>query len=133
MLWHKKIKLTKDDIMNSIPLKNESLEYEKNEQGETVVIMKRKFTWWLKILSKLFYLSDRKIVTLDELGTEVLNMCDERISFRNMVDRFSRNYKLNLKEAETSIMAYLKSLSERRIVALAIKAKNDDNRNTAKN
>ncbi len=123
MLWHKKIKLTKDDIMNSIPLKNESLEYEKNEQGETVVIMKRKFTWWLKILSKLFYLSDRKVITLDELGTEILNMCDGKISFRNMVDRFSERYKLNLKEAETSIMAYLKSLSERKIIAFAIKGK----------
>lgn len=127
MLFRKKIKISKEDILNSIPLKNEALEYHANERGEMSVIITRKLSWWLKIVSKLVYLQDKKTVTLDELGTDVLNMCDGNITVKAMIERFSKKHKLNIREAEISMMAYLRSLIQRGIIAFAVKKEGSKN------
>lgn len=56
---------------------------------------------------------------LDELGREVWCMVGERLTVREMIERFAREHKLNLREAEVALISYLRTLASRRIIALA--------------
>lgn len=56
---------------------------------------------------------------LDELGGEVWRMIDGKTTVRMMIERFATAHQLSLREAEVSMLAYLRMLTERGIMVLA--------------
>ncbi|MDP6039909.1 MAG: PqqD family protein, partial [Candidatus Latescibacteria bacterium] len=65
-------------MFKSKPVHNDQLEWEKNDEGEVVVTLKRGDSWKVRTLSKIFWIPDKTTLLLDEIGAEVWDMCDGR-------------------------------------------------------
>jgi len=102
------------------PTRNDSLRWEEGDEGEVRVIVERQETWKVKLLSKVFYIPKERKITLDEVGTEVWQMCNGRNSVGQMIDLLSEKYQLNRKEAEVSLLQYLKTLGQKRFVGFVL-------------
>jgi hypothetical protein len=107
-------------MLASRPMRNESLEWENNDEGEVEIHIARQETWKVRLLSKLFYIPKKRKITLDEVGSEVWQLCNGRNSVGDMIEKMSEKYQLNRKEAEVSLLQYLKTLGEKRFVGFAL-------------
>ena len=106
--------------MNSRPARNNSLEWDKNDDGEAQVKVTRQDSWKVRLLSKMFYIPRERKITLDELGTEVWMLCDGKNTVGQMIEALSEKYQLNRKEAEVSLLNYLKTLGQKRFVGFML-------------
>jgi hypothetical protein len=107
-------------MLNSRPARNEALSWEKNETGEAQIMVTRQDNWKIRLLSKIFYIPKQRRITLDEVGTEVWMMCNGRTTVAQMIESLSHRYRLNRKEAEVSLLAYLKTLAQKRFIGFLI-------------
>ena len=106
--------------MNSRPARNELLKWERNDRGEAQITVTRQETWKVRLLSKLFYVPKDRTITLDEVGSEVWEMCNGRTSVAQMINSLRDKYKLDRKEAEVSLLSYLKTLGQKRFVGFLL-------------
>ena len=116
----KKPRLTRDAMLESRPARNELLAWEKTEEGEVRITVTRQETWKTRLLSKLFYIPEKRTITLDEVGAQVWQMCDGRTSVADMIEGLRDRYKLDRKEAEVSLLSYLKTLGQKRFVGFLV-------------
>ena len=63
-------------------------------------------------------LPDFRKLELDEIGSDVWEMCDGTLTVEALTKAVCAKYRLNRRQGETSVTAYLKQLAERRLVAL---------------
>ena len=113
-------KISREAMFGSKPTRNDLLEWEKTEDGEASITMKRGDNWKVRILSKIFWIPKQRTLILDQIGTQVWEMCDGRTTVEAMIQRLSRNHKINEKEAEISLLAYLKKLAQKRLVGFIV-------------
>ena len=106
--------------MDSRPARNEALEWEKNEAGEARITLVRQDNWKTRLLSKVFYIPRERTITLDEVGTEVWQMCNGRTSVAQMIQSLRDKYQLDRKEAEVSLLSYLKTLGQKRFIGFVL-------------
>ena len=107
-------------MLASRPTRNDSLRWEQNDAGEVQVFIERQETWKVRLLSKAFYIPRERKITLDEVGTEVWQMCNGHNSVGQMIELLSDKYQLNRKEAEVSLLQYLKTLGQKRFVGFVL-------------
>jgi hypothetical protein len=123
--WRKrKPPFSKEQVLASKPLRNPQLEWEKNEDGEMVVTIRRRSSWKAKALGLLFPIPNQRTIVLDEPGTFVWEMCDGETDIQTMMRRLAQRYQLNIKEAELSLTTYLRNMGKRGLVGFAISATN---------
>ena len=91
-------------MLASRPTRNESLRWEQNDAGEVQVVIERQDTWKVKLLSRVFNIPRERKITLDEVGSEVWQMCNGRNSVGEMIEELADKYQLNRKEAEVSLL-----------------------------
>ena len=113
-------KLSRAAMLASRPTRNDSLRWEPNDAGEVQVFIERQETWRVRLLSKVFYIPKERKITLDEVGSEVWQMCNGRNSVGQMIELLSDKYQLNRKEAEVSLLQYLKTLGQKRFVGFVL-------------
>lgn len=113
--------LTREQSLAALPVRNGVIREERTEKDDLVlrVPVKRKGVW--RVLGRFLNIPevDRR-VELDELGAYVWGLCDGQTDVRTIIDRFSRQYKLNRKEAEVSMTAYLRTLARRRLIGIMV-------------
>lgn len=68
--------------------------------------------------------SPQKSHVLDRLGREVWEMCDGDRTVENIIDQFCGQHRLTFHEGRVAVTAYLKSLLERGLVAMAFPRQN---------
>jgi hypothetical protein len=107
-------------MLNSRPARNEALTWEENDTGEVVIEVERQDNLRVRLLSKIFYIPKQRKITLDEVGAEVWQMCNGRTSVAQMIERLGKKYQLNRKEAEVSLLSYLKTLGQKRFVGFLV-------------
>lgn len=107
-------------MLGSRPARNELLAWETTAAGEARITVTRQENWKTRLLSKVFYIPERRSITLDEVGTEVWQMCDGQTTVAQMIDRLRERYKLDRKEAEVSLLSYLKTLGQKRFVGFLV-------------
>ena len=107
-------------MLASRPTRNESLRWENNDNDEVQVFITRQETWRVRLLSKFFYIPKQRKITLDEVGSEVWRMCNGRNSVGKMIELLSDEYSLNRKEAEVSLLQYLKTLGQKRFIGFVL-------------
>ena len=78
-------------MLNSRPSRNELIQWEKNEDGEARITVTRQENWRVKLLSKIFYIPKQRKITLDEVGTEVWQMCNGRTTVARMFPASTRS------------------------------------------
>lgn len=122
--FKKQPKIGREAMFKSKPVRNDQLTWEENESGEIVVTLERGDSWKVRALSKLFWIPDQKTLVLDEIGSQVWSMCDGRTNVEAMIRKLSDTHKLNVKEAEISLLAYLKKLGQKGLVGFVV-AKTD--------
>jgi hypothetical protein len=108
-------------MLTSRPTRNDSLKWEETEEGEIRIKIKRDNSWKIRFLSKLFYIPKNRKITLDEVGSEVWQLCNGRNSVGDMIEKLSVKYQLNRKEAEISLLQYLKTLGEKRFIGFVMR------------
>ena len=115
-------------MLNSRPTRNELLNWEKNEAGEAQLTIQRQDTWKVRLLSKVFYIPKERKITLDALGTEVWQLCTGRTTVAQMIAALSEKYQLNTKEAEVSLLSYLKTLGQKRFIGFVLEGEGQTGR-----
>jgi hypothetical protein len=112
--------LTRDQSLASIPLRNEAVGAERTDAGETRLVVPRRDAWWVGVLARVFYIPKQRRITLDEVGSYVWELCDGRHDVRRIVKALSARYKLHRKEAEVSVVAYLRELAKKGLIGIAV-------------
>jgi len=103
-----------------MPIQNPGLRVDRDDDGCVVFLIPRRDTLWVKVLDKILVVPKYRRLGLDEIGSYVWEMCDGQTTVRAMIRRFSKQYKLSRKEAEVSMVAYLKQLAKKGIVAIQV-------------
>ena len=122
-MWPFKTKqpvLTREQSMGSMPIRNPMLKVTTDDDGIVHLSIPRKDTWWVKLLSKMFYVPKRRKIALDELGSFVWTLCDSETTVRSLIDKFCGKYKLNRKEAEISMVTYLRQLAKKGLIGIQV-------------
>ncbi|MEI6431031.1 MAG: PqqD family protein, partial [bacterium] len=70
------------------------------------------------LMAKIFRLPEYRRLELDEIGSDVWELCDGETPVESLTKAICDRYKLNRRQAETSVTAYLKMLAERNLIAL---------------
>jgi hypothetical protein len=107
-------------MLGSRPARNELLTWEKTQAGEAQLTVIRQETWRVRLLAKVFYIPKERKVTLDEVGTVVWEMCDGRNTVAQMIESLATRYQLNRKEAEVSLLSYLRTLGQKRFIGFLV-------------
>lgn len=115
-LRSKKQGLTREDTLRARPIKNEAVRESRQDNGEIILVVPRKKVWWLRILSRIFYIRGQREISLDEIGSWVWHKCDGRVSVGKIMEDLAKEFKINRKEAEVSLLSYLKKLGEKRLI-----------------
>lgn len=113
-------KIGREAMLKSKPARNEALEWEKSEDEEVTITLTRSDDWKVKVLSKVFWIPDRRTLVLDQIGAQIWDMCDGKTTVDAMIRKLSKKHKLNLKEAEVSLLTYLQSLGKKRLIGFVV-------------
>jgi hypothetical protein len=114
-------------MLSSRPARNDALKWEENDDGEVQIRVTRQDSWKIRFLSRMFYIPKERKITLDELGTEVWTLCNGKNTVAQMIEALSKKYQLNRKEAEVSLLNYLKTLGQKRFVGFVLEGVEREN------
>ena len=105
--------------LHGIPVVHENVTVDRREQTRLVLTVRtpqRRRGW----LARLRPPVEVRLVRLDELGSFVFEQLDGHRNVLALADRFVCEYKVSRREAELSVVAFLKSLVRRNVVSIAI-------------
>ncbi|MCX7924355.1 MAG: PqqD family protein [Fimbriimonadales bacterium] len=104
-------------VLRLYPLRNAAVQSEQNEDGVYILIVPLKprglFGWF----SRIFKLPREHRIELDEIGSLVWSLCDGRHQVETIVQRLVQQFKLERREAEYSLFAFLNTLPRRGFIA----------------
>jgi hypothetical protein len=120
VFFRRKKKLTREQSLKSVPVKNQHVEESQNENGEYILFLPRKDTRWIKALSKLMYVPEGKKMALDELGSQVWGWIDGETNTGKLIKKFADKHDLSKREAELSVVAYLRMLAKKGLIGIAV-------------
>ena len=108
------------ELMKTLPLRNQLVKWEVDEKGEVSLTIPQDHKMWLRVLAKLFSLPGKRVIVLDDVGSYVWQLCDGQNSLRRISKQLSDKYNLTAKEAEMSLVEYLRTLGKRGIIGFAV-------------
>ena len=73
---------------------------------------------WGNLVARLFRLPDYRKLELDEIGSDVWELCDGTTTVEVLNKTVCDKWQMNRRQGETSVTAYLKMLAERRLIAV---------------
>ena len=118
-----KPKVTRPQVMASRPIRNPAVKWSREaatDERPAVILLQipRRRDGWGDIVARLMRLPDFRKLELDEIGSDVWEMCDGATTVDALTRAVCTQYRLNRRQGETSVTAYLQQLAERRLVAL---------------
>jgi hypothetical protein len=102
--------------------------YETQSNGCVLLIVPVRPRGLMRLLTRLFKLPREHRIELDETGSTVWSLCDGQHSVEAIVQRLVRQYKLERREAEYALFAFLNTLTRRGFIAYAKKRMRTDSR-----
>lgn len=113
--------LTREQSLQCVPIKNQVVEEARSDSGDITLYLPRRNVWWVNALARIFYIPKKgRGVLLDELGSCVWDMIDGQTTVKQVIEQFAAKYRLSKREAELSIVAHLKNLAKRGLIAIAV-------------
>ena len=119
----KKPVLDREKALRATPVRHPQVRFERNEEGEICLYLPRRKDRLARALMFIFRAPPEKEIVLDEVGSDVWDLCDGENSVEAIVSAVSKKYKITRRECETSIGVYLKTLGERHLVGLRMAAR----------
>jgi hypothetical protein len=113
--------LDRRQVLRLYPIRNALVRHEQNESGVFTLIVPLQprgiFGW----LSRIFKLPREHRIELDEIGSAVWALCDGKHAVETIVQRLAQQYKLERREVELSLFAFLNTLARRGFIAYSKK------------
>jgi hypothetical protein len=112
--------LDQSRLLDAIPTRNAAVRAER--RGDALVLwVPIRPRWWMQgPLGYLLPLRKEKGVALDGLGQEVWQACDGQQRLEKIIEAFSARHRVRFHEARISVLQFLRSLSERNLVAIVV-------------
>ena len=120
-LNRKNSSLPRGEMLALRPLRNQAIGWEMKADDETPgakLTVPRRDDKFGQIVSRLFQVPPTKTIELDEFGAAVWEKCDGRHSVEQLVAFTSSAYKLNRRQAEVSVVSFMRMLAQRRLIGL---------------
>jgi len=99
---------------------NQAVHWKVNDEQVVQIEIPRREAWWVNMLSKFVYAPEKRKIALDEVGTTVWRMIEERLTVQAMIGRLAKDYKLNRREAEASLIEYLRTLAKKNLIGFEV-------------
>lgn len=125
--------LARADMLTLRPVRNPAVIWETRERMEdgedgddtevapgVLLTIPRRTDRMGRILSFWFQMPEGRTVELDEFGTEVWGMCDGEHTVEQLVRHTCDAYKLNRRQGEVSVVAFMRMLAQRRLVGFKV-------------
>lgn len=121
----KKPKFSRAEVLASRPIRNPAVTWareKRNDESPEVAVLQvpRRHDRWGNFVARWFRLPDSRKLELDEIGSDVWDLCDGTYTVEAVTKAVCAKYRLNRRQGETSVTAYLRMLAERRLVALRV-------------
>ena len=100
------------------PGRNSLITWEKTETGETILSVPQgeRVGKATRLMAKWLSVPNERRIELDEVGGFVWELCDGTHTVEAIVQRTSKQYKLNRREAEVSVTMFLQMLHGRNFI-----------------
>ncbi|NCD31983.1 MAG: PqqD family protein [Spartobacteria bacterium] len=111
-----------ESMLRSRVIRNVAVKVEgPDEEGMLYIAVKnRKPKWCIPPISWIMRLPDEKVLEIDKLGAEVLDMCSESPMVEEVVEAFSKKYFITFHEARISVINYISVLVKKGALAVQI-------------
>ncbi len=116
----KRPKLTREGTLSAKPIRNQAVEETRGDKGSLILIVPVRKDRWFGILSRILYFPREKKISLDEIGAWVWHKCDGKASVGEMIGKLAGEFKVNPKEAEVSLLGFLRKLADKRLIGFLI-------------
>ncbi len=123
MLFKKRIefpKISREKALSCKPVKNIQVTETIIESGSVMLSYPVGIRPWVAALIKRFSNTVQKPVTkrleLDTLGSAVWNLLDGNRTVKQVIQEFSKNYRLHPKESEMAVTQFLRQLGKRGLI-----------------
>lgn len=119
----KKIRIDPERVMNTRPARAVAAEMEPTPDGGGRLTVPMQPPRW----GRLFRLPEgaTKTFEFDALGVFVWEQIDGKTSVKQIVERLSRRYKLNLREAQVPTIRFLQMLMGKRLIGVSPEKETD--------
>ncbi len=124
----KKPALTRDQALGARPIRNPGLRWERTDDGEISLFLPRRKDLLARALIRVFRAPADKELALDEVGSDIWELCDGEHSVGAIVSNVCRKYKITRRECEASVGVYLKTMGERKLVGFKVRSRADSGR-----
>jgi len=101
-------------------VRNPAITARKLDNGDAELTVPRREDWVGRLLAMLFYAPKERRVILEGIGAEVWELCDGQHAVSQMIAVLAKKYKLSQREAEVSLVEYLRTLGKRKLIAFAL-------------
>ena len=111
--------LSPEEVLNAKVVINAAVRTE--EKGkELIIVVSRKKSFFVNLLSFILVVPKEKKVVLDELGAEVYRDCRQNLPVSEIVANFKKRHNVSEDYSRQSVMIYLKTLAQRSIIGFFI-------------
>ena len=119
----KKPRVSRAQVLGARPVRNPRVEWERgawHEDRPQVVMLRvpRRADRVGNFMARMFRLPSHRKIELDEMGSDVWEMCDGTLTVDALTRAVCAKYRLNRRQGEASVTAYMRMLAERRLLAL---------------
>jgi len=115
-----RLQRTRGEVLQSVPIRNSLVEWMKEDGGEVSLIIpadqKRHMRWLIRAMS----LPNKRVVTLDDVGSFVWERCDGESTFEQIAQELSGRFQLTRREAEASLAEFFRVLGRRGMLGFAV-------------
>lgn len=124
-LLARKPSLPREQSLALKPVRNPAVTWERRASedddlpGPLVLRVPLKTRGVARLLTRVLAMPDSKTIELDEFGGAVWEMCDSRHTVEQLVGHTCTAYQLNRRQAEVSVIAFMRMLLERRLIGFA--------------
>lgn len=114
--------ISRTESLLCIPVRNPLVEEERQNTGIVILSYPEPVKpWFSGILGRIGKKSETRRVKkleLDVLGTGVWDLMDGKSSVKDIIESFTKVHKLYPKEAEISVIQFLRELGRRQIIGM---------------
>ena len=122
-------RLARSDFLRLKPVRNPMVEWKRDEEGKVrITIPLKKLSSQdegrkrrrIGLLLRFFPEPKEKRIQLDEIGSDVWELCDGERTVKDIVDHLCEKYKLLPMEVEVPLNRYLDSLVKRGLIGFIL-------------
>ena len=111
--------LPRGEMLALRPLRNVSVAWEAKPEAVGVQLtVPRRDDKLGQLLGRVFQVPTTKTIELDEFGAAVWEKCDGKHSVEQLVMFTASAYKLNRRQAEVSVVSFMRMLAQRKLIGL---------------